>query len=549
MAKTEKTSILLKDKNLEDVATKDSAPLLSESKNLSDLEQSEEEIYQTVTIDYIMNKQRFGFFHCLIIIVCGLCYSGHAIFYQAIGFITITASDLVINADNHFWLSFSFTIGIIFGSGLLGSLGDVFGRRRIILASLAINLITTLVSVFAYNYTMLVVLTAINGLGFSGIISNVHSYAIEFLSRDYRGWALACVTSISILGSIFSTVLAALTLNYRFHVPVGQIYFTSWRLYLILCSLPILAGFCSLLFMPNSLRHTLRKGNTEKIVQISEKITRINSFVKRGSRSDNYKYITLSHSYLAKTHINGTNLTQEYQITHKLCDHRRKFKETPWHKRAWLLLIVWFGYSFTAHGLLMWLPSLLTYYVNGNTCRSVNHASKNLPWNRNYMIIFNGSEYLDNRDSKLSSALTHIMLSNILSIPLTLSCILLVGRNGRKGLFCTISIGCGIIVLLIWLIDSSMSAMILVCFFVAFSMNGWIPFTVWTTELFPTEIRSTALGIFNAIGHIGTLCGTIVFPLLFYIDCTASLLLYCIALLVAGIVAIYIQDTVNVDIG
>ena len=496
-------------------------------------------------VDCIVNKFKIGFFHYLIVIICGFCYCSYTLFYQAISYIIVSVCDLRIQTQNQpSWLSLHLTIGVIVGSGIGGVIGDLFGRRIVILVALSINLLGIIATAFSVNLDMMIAFICFNGLAFGAMLSNIHPYSIEFFPRHFRGWAMACITAFSVVGSIYGSLVAMpLVHTTSFFTPPTSRYFPSWRLYLLSCCLPIIIGLCSLIWMPNSLRYTLIKESYDKKLMILNRIDKINSTVRQ-DRSNIDDMIVLIKPVISKRHNVNTDKNNSTYRTY--IENIRQLNQPSQRRRILVLMTAWFGYGFTSHGLWVWLPSLLSYYFHGNNCLSFNHNGPT--WNEIHKVPANISVCLDASDN-LSSTLTKLMIGNILSIPVTLSCILIVNRYGRKGLFCSLAILSGISIILIWVIDQSVFAIILVCMFSAIAINGWIPLKVWSSELFATEIRSTTFGILNVFGHIGILCGTVIFTPLFYTSCLLCLILYSLITILSGNIVLYQPDTIDTDIG
>ncbi|RDD36931.1 Synaptic vesicle glycoprotein 2B [Trichoplax sp. H2] len=281
----------------------------------------------TSSIDDIVDNLKVGLFHYLMVLSCGLCFAGYNIYYQAIGFIIISACDLDIDASNKGWLSLSLMIGFTLGVGVLGRMADAYGRRKIFIFSVTINLMSMFASVFAYNYNMLVVMAAIIGCSHSGIAVTIHTYVIEFFPRRQRGVAAGSIVAFLILGSLFSSTVALITLPHPFYKRIGGINFSSWRLYLLIDIIPILIGYCILLFMPDSLRFALVKSEKKSIKLVLDKIDRINSFYKCSNDKDKqYQLLSIpDHVSLgdSKEHTNKNRFQNEIE-------HFRLFTKRPW---------------------------------------------------------------------------------------------------------------------------------------------------------------------------------------------------------------------------
>ena len=534
------------DQGLEHDNFDDKTFLLSDDE-ISDLDCNDEHFSLMSSIDDIVENVKIGLFHYLIVTACGLCYGGYSSYYQAIGLIIITACDLNINAANKGWLSTSVMIGIIVGTFLFGGLADIYGRRKLILIALLINLISMLASVLAYNYIMLATMAAFIGISYGAVFAIVHPYAIEFFPRRYRGLAGTCASGFCIVLSIYSCLIALAILPHPFHLPFGLIYFNNWRLYLFISMIPTLVGFCIMIFMPNSLRFVLMKKDKRNVLVVLEKIDRINSCYLLCHRSTNQQYHTLE-SVINRIDIDNSKLNAIQHKQDHFIQHFRTLMKPPWRKRLFLLSITYFGYLFSDQGFLIWLPTVLSFYVSGKTCRNgQHHAIYNITMNTTHSTSMNTLDCYNSQN--LMTVIFDLLIGNVLCIPLTILCILLIDRVGRKLLYCLIAIMSGLSILLMWLIDSYISTIILSCIFVSFTATAWIPAKTWTSELFCTEIRSTAAGLLNCIGYIGSMLGMTTFVLLFHVNCTATFMIFGLLGLVAVIMTFFLPDTTKANIG
>ena len=71
--------------------------------------------------------------------------------------------------------------------------------------------------------------------------------------------------------------MALAILPHPFHLRLGLIHFTNWRIYLLIVLIPTLLSFCILLFMPNSLRFVLSQQDPKQVKKVLNKINGINS--------------------------------------------------------------------------------------------------------------------------------------------------------------------------------------------------------------------------------------------------------------------------------
>ncbi|EDV20723.1 uncharacterized protein TRIADDRAFT_31239, partial [Trichoplax adhaerens] len=245
-----------------------STPLLDSHKDTLDCDDRSDPPQNLSNIDVILDQIEIGLFHYLITLSSGFCYGTGAVFFNVISFLIVTACDLDITRENRGWLSLSVVCGLIVGSLTLGKLGDTIGRRRVLILSSTLILFSNLASAFAVNYNMIVILGPLSGISLGGIFSNSHIYLIEFFPRSYRGISVAAMTAFVIFGGIYSCLIAMATLSHPFYIPIGSIYFSHWRLYILVASLPTLISLLSLFCLPDSIRYILKAKQPIQALQV-----------------------------------------------------------------------------------------------------------------------------------------------------------------------------------------------------------------------------------------------------------------------------------------
>ncbi|EDV20724.1 uncharacterized protein TRIADDRAFT_31314 [Trichoplax adhaerens] len=150
--------------------------------------------------------------------------------------------------------------------------------------------------------------------------------------------------------------------------------------------------------------------------------------------------------------------------------------------------------------------------------------------------------------SKLINTISDILFGSCLAAPVAILCTIFINRTGRKLLFITVATLTGLSIFLIWLIDKTITAQIFATIFTTIAVNGWIPLELWSAELFPTELRASAVGFVNFISGLGFLLGILTFSLIFHVSCTATLLLPAILCTFGGLLSCLLPDTTGADI-
>lgn len=131
-----------------------------------------------------------GKYHYGVILACAMSNAADAVEIVAISFvISAGKDDLGMSSLDEGILTAIIFLGMMFGGWIWGSMADQpkFGRKKILFYSLLVNGIFGLLSAFAVNFYMLLVLRFCSGLGVGGSIPVTFTYAAEFLPKEKRG--------------------------------------------------------------------------------------------------------------------------------------------------------------------------------------------------------------------------------------------------------------------------------------------------------------------------------------------------------------------------
>ena len=96
------------------------------------------------------------------------------------------------------------------------------------------------------------------------------------------------------------------------------------------------------------------------------------------------------------------------------------------------------------------------------------------------------------------------------------------------------------------LVTTSTHLLILSCCFGGFSVIGWNALDCLSCELFPTELRSTAIGLQLGLGRVAAVVANLVFGQLIAINCAVPIFLVAACMIVGGLTSLKLPQTTGI---
>lgn len=160
------------------------------------------------------------------------------------------------------WLLSSALLGMGVGAVSLGPLADTFGRRKLILVSLLVNLLGLVMTGLSTSVGGLLTWRFVTGVGVGGILATITVVTSEFSNRKFRGLAMAIYASGYGLGATLCGTLAA-----RFIPTIGWewIFFTGAGLTVV--------GLLGVIFLlPESTDYLSHRRDLARVREVSRRI-------------------------------------------------------------------------------------------------------------------------------------------------------------------------------------------------------------------------------------------------------------------------------------
>lgn len=121
----------------------------------------------------------------------------------------ITQSFVITPAESSYLVSAS-TFGMALGLLLFAFIADRYPRKDVMLFSLITSAILTLISVFAFDFSLLININLIKGICLSGVSAVTLAYLAEEIDEKSIGTAISFYLAGNTFGGMFGRIIAAL---------------------------------------------------------------------------------------------------------------------------------------------------------------------------------------------------------------------------------------------------------------------------------------------------------------------------------------------------
>ncbi|XP_076065847.1 synaptic vesicle glycoprotein 2C-like [Oratosquilla oratoria] len=308
-----------------------------------------------------------GAFQRMLLAVVGLGLAADTIELFVVAYVIPSAEvELCMSGKDKGWLAAITFIGMMIGAVIWGSLSDNVGRRRALLSALFVNALFGILTAFMPTYGIFLTTRLCSGIGIGGSIPIVFAYYCEFVTRAERGRHLSWLLVFWAIGGVFTALMAWIIIP-RTGITVildEQHHFSSWRVFLVVCSLPSFLAVVGLYFLPESPRFLLEQGRDVEAIMVYKKIFKWNN---AGNPGAEYQLTELelpsgAHRPLHSTPPQGIAKNFLSDLSYGLDQFWGLFFQLflpPQMHTTIILLVVWFTIAFGFYGLSVWFPEYI----------------------------------------------------------------------------------------------------------------------------------------------------------------------------------------------
>ncbi|MBC7325922.1 MAG: MFS transporter, partial [Moorella sp. (in: Bacteria)] len=267
-----------------------------------------------------------GLFHYRLLLICGIGWLFDAMDVGLVAFVLpAVGEDWHLTAAQMGALGSIGLLGMGLGAVLGGILSDRWGRKRVFSYTLVFYGIATFLAGLASNYSWLMVLRFLVGLGLGAEVPVAFTLMSEFSPARYRGRMAVLLESFWAFGWIAAALIGYLA------VPRW-----GWRLAFFIGALPALYAAVLRRALPESPRYLEKTGQ----LQAAEAI--VTMVEKSGGVTGGRAAPGAAGTSEAASRVTFGDLWSRRYVRRTLC--------------LWLL---WFGINFSYYGIVTWLPSLM----------------------------------------------------------------------------------------------------------------------------------------------------------------------------------------------
>lgn len=392
-----------------------------------------------------------GAFHRQLLVAGGLGYTFDAMDGAVLAFVlpVLHVAWSLSHAELGLLASASL-IGFFFGAFLSGTLGDLIGRRAVMMSALVLYSATSAASAAVDDARLFFALRVLAGLGAGAESVIIAPYLSEFVSRRHRG------AYTGALAGFFSFGFVAAALLGNFVVPHSP---DGWRHAILITAAPVLLLLWWRRALPESPRWLESQGRLREAEAVVDRM-------EAAARAQGRALPPPDPADVAAAPAGGEPGSVRGRYAALL---------SPRHARVTLMSwAMWTSQTFAYYAFFTWIPSLLV-----------------------------------ERGMTLTRSFGYSLVIYAAQVPGYFTAAWLNERIGRRATIVgamALGAGCALGMAMARTDPAIMLAGVLLSFF----MNGaYAGLYAYTPELFPTPVRATAAGLASGIGRLGGIAAPI----------------------------------------
>lgn len=485
----------------------------------------------------------YGRFHYILLAICGLVSTSEEMDVISMSFILPSAQcDLDLNTQSKGWLNSIIFIGMMVGAYAWGSVADSLGRKKVLIVISIMNALCIVASSFSQNYETFMVFRFLNGAALGGSGPVIWSYFAEFQPKAKRGSMLSFMAAFWTIGNLLVAGLAWLIIPSNIGFHTASFTFNSWRIFLMVCSVPsfLVAGL--LLYLPESPKFLLSQGKMEDALAIFRGIYVTNT----GKSADLYPVKELLIDEKLKNELEDVKkpIKNKYKrMLYNIMDNSKQLFMSPILKFTTISITINFTFHIGYYGLMMWFPELFNRFDEYTRAHpDVEEAS--VCQVTNYVVSLGSHS-----DTGVCSATipSTVFLESLITVaaalPANVIAVLGMDKLGRKFFLVFSTMSAGLCSASMYFVTNKHQNLAVSAVFSGVISMGNASLDCLITEVFPTNLRATGVAISMVAARLGGIIGNVVIATLLDLYCPAPTFIVAVLLAGGGLMCLFLPNT------
>ncbi|CAH0554056.1 unnamed protein product [Brassicogethes aeneus] len=508
-------------------------------KTMAVFKEDKKGIQKPASFEEAIELTGFGIFNILLMIL--IVPSLWAIHFESsiMSFVfPVAQCDLNLTLQHKGILNATPYIGMMLSCFFWGILCDKYGRRKTILAAFFTSFCLTLISSISMNFPMLVVLKFLGGFISNGPATTMPAYICEMHSTRYRSKMQIFIGMVYSIGNISIPLMASIILPIKFHRTFFDnfIILNSWNLFILASSLSSLIAGVGFIFMPESPKFYMSKGQNEKALKVFRTMFKLNH------RNTTYPITQL----VDERTLNNNDM----QDKEKNCkdSHKNNFLlliKNPYLKNLLIVCLMNICIMLSVNTLRLWLPQIFQA-IHENEIKN-NATSSSICDLLEIIKQASNEENLSttcsvNNDNNLAVYLRSMVIGMVAFVGYV-SAMFIINRFEKKKIILTCGLTAGTFVICLFLSPNTETILALSSLSLALTNLCVDVIITIVVVIFPTSIRASALSVISIFGKFGSITGNLVFPFLLQTGCIPPFLLLGCLLIGAVVLSTILPNT------
>ncbi|XP_028175157.1 synaptic vesicle glycoprotein 2C [Ostrinia nubilalis] len=488
----------------------------------------------------------YGRFHYLLLAVCGLVSTSEEMDVISMSFILPSAQcDLDLTTQTKGWLNSIIFIGMMVGAYAWGSVADSLGRKRVLIAISVVNALAIVASSFSQNYELFMLFRFMNGAALGGSGPVIWSYFAEFQPKKKRGAMLSFMAAFWTLGNLFVAGLAWVIIPSEIGGSTGGFVYNSWRIFLLVMSLPSFVVAALLFLLPESPKFLISNGRHDEALEVFRSIYLMNT----GRSKDEYpvKQILIDEPMHTKPEKQQPlepkpPKSKMRKMFSDIVEHSKQLFVPPILKFTMISITINFTFHIGYYGLMMWFPEMFNRFDEWS--RTHDNAEADICQVTAYVTQHGTHSATATCDAHIhSDVFMDSLITVAAAIPSNIFAVLGMDRLGRKFFLVFATFSAGLCSAAMYFVYNKTNNLIVSAIFSSVISCGNASLDCLITEVFPTNLRATGVAISMVAARLGGIIGNVVIAALLDTYCPAPTFIVAFLLASGGLMCLFLPNT------